>query len=803
MNRTKIIQAAIGAFGVAVMLWAAPAQAGQTRGYLGSFGPGGPGSGTFHYLQAVAVDQSTEDVYVYDDGEGGRIYKFNAKGEPLAFSGLAGSNAIESVGEAGGAEEQLAVDDSSGPAQGDIYLADYSKVQIYSSAGTKLGELNGNGTCGVAVGPDGHVYVGTYGSGAITQYAPSANPVTSSDYLFSLNGVGGVCNVVVDSEGDVYANSWSGGVRKYAPSLFNTSGNPVPSEAPFNSTARTLAAAPTGDQLLLDEQTAIAEYSDSGAPTQIGRFANAGAGRLAGSFGVALNATTGKPASSEVYAGDGSQVNIYGPPVAVADATATAASNVERATATLNGTVDPEGLAVSSCEFEYGSEAGSYTSSVACSPTPGSGTSPVPVTGAIGGLTPGSTYHYRLVVLDANGAAFSSDESFQAAPAVDGVASEPATGVTTDAATLNGSLAPDGYDTHYYFQYGATQAYGSLSPALPGTDAGTASGAQAVSVTLGGLSLATSYHYRLVAVNSFGTTYGEDETFTTLAAPPTVEDQPPVVGSVSRTAANIAPTVNPGGLPSTLVVEYVSAAEYRPEAANPYSRGASSPTDSIPAFGKDRAVGPIGIVALMPGTTYHYRLVARNSIGTMFGQDHTFTTAPGTPPVVATGSAGEVTQTSALLTGVVEAQGLQTSYEFEIGTDTTYSGGKLFGNAGQSAGAESVSTTLQFLVPGVTYHYRLVASNEDGTTYGQDMTFTTPGVSTPIAQPPSALLIASPAVVFPTVSTAGKSSGSKKKGKPSTKKKKSSRKKRGKPKRKAATHASSHAEHTVKGRKKS
>ena len=57
-----------------------------------------------------------------------------------------------------------------------------------------------------------------------------------------------------------------------------------------------------------------------------------------------------------------------------------------------------------------------------------------------------------------------------------------------------------------------------------------------------------------------------------------------------------------------------------------------------------------------------------------------------TPPVATTGVPAEVTQTSALLTGAVEAQGLQTSYEFEIGTDTTYSGGKLFGNAGQSAG---------------------------------------------------------------------------------------------------------------------
>ena len=54
-----------------------------------------------------------------------------------------------------------------------------------------------------------------------------------------------------------------------------------------------------------------------------------------------------------------------------------------------------------------------------------------------------------------------------------GVEQQPAFGAFV--ATLNGSLAPDGFDTHYYFEYGETEAYGSVSPAPPGTDAGSAS----------------------------------------------------------------------------------------------------------------------------------------------------------------------------------------------------------------------------------------------------------------------------------------------------------------------------------------
>jgi hypothetical protein len=140
-------------------------------------------------------------------------------------------------------------------------------------------------------------------------------------------------------------------------------------------------------------------------------------------------------------------------------------------------------------------------------------------------------------------------------------------------------------------------------------------------------------------------------------------------------------------------------------------------------------------------------------VGTTYGADHTFTTAATTPPVVTTGAASEVTQTGVLLSGTVDTRELQSSFEFEVGTDTGYGGAKLFGNAGRG-GTEAVSAGLQFLIPGTTYHYRLVASNADGTSYGQDMTFTTPGVPAPISQPVAEALIPSPTVRFPSVAGA-------------------------------------------------
>jgi hypothetical protein len=231
-----------------------------------------------------------------------------------------------------------------------------------------------------------------------------------------------------------------------------------------------------------------------------------------------------------------------------------------------------------------------------------------------------------------------------------------------------------------------------------------------------------------------------------------VDDQPPSVSTVTRTSALMSGTVNPGATSTTYAVEVVDGADYQPAAANPYMNGFRL-AGSVGEGSVDVPVGPLAFTGLLAGTTYHYRLTASNQVGTTYGSDNTFTTAAATPPLVTTGAASEVTQTGVQLTGTVDTRELRSSYEFEVGTDTGYTGAKLFGNAG-SGGIETVSANLQFLIPGTIYHYRLAASNADGTTYGQDMTFTTPGVPTPISQPPAETLIPSPTVQFPSVAGA-------------------------------------------------
>jgi hypothetical protein len=86
--------------------------------------------------------------------------------------------------------------------------------------------------------------------------------------------------------------------------------------------------------------------------------------------------------------------------------------------------------------------------------------------------------------------------------------------VYATSAVLNGTVSPNGLTTTYYFEYGTTTAYGLVTASWT-TDADAS-----VSATVGGLSAQTTYHYRLVATNSSGTSYGPDRSFQTASTDP-------------------------------------------------------------------------------------------------------------------------------------------------------------------------------------------------------------------------------------------------------------------------------------------
>lgn len=374
--------------------------------------------------------------------------------------------------------------------------------------------------------------------------------------------------------------------------------------------------------------------------------------------------------------------------------------------ATVAGTVNPGGQATT-WHVEYGTST-SYGSSTA-STSAGSGTATTSVSRSLASLTPGTTYHYRVVAVNGAGTARGADGIFTTF-APPGVVTGAATNVAPTSATLNGTVDPNGRSTTWFFEYGTSTSYGSKTAVK---SAGSGGAAVAASAAVSGLTRGRVYHFRLVATSDGGTTNGADQTFTTAGAPVATTGRATSIGS---TSARLNGTVNPNGQATRWWFEYGTSTAY----------GSRTSTRNAGSGTKAAAVA-FSVSGLRRETTYHFRLVAANDSGTSFGADRTFSTA--LTPSVRTGASSAVGTTTATVAGTVDPRGRTTSWWFEYGTTTKY-GSR---TSGKSAGAGNVpvpvSAPLARLTPGAVYHYRLVARNGAGTSLGADQTFTTVGVT--------------------------------------------------------------------------
>jgi hypothetical protein len=331
------------------------------------------------------------------------------------------------------------------------------------------------------------------------------------------------------------------------------------------------------------------------------------------------------------------------------------------------------------------------------------------VSATIAGLADGTTYHYRLVATNASGTGHGGDAVFTTLATPD-VTTGAASGISASSATLNGTVDPNGRPTTFYFEYGTSTSYGSKTAER---SAGSATSAQSESAGIAGLTAGRTYHFRIVAKSDAGTAVGRDAAFTTSSAPAVVTGDP---ASVAPTSATLRGSVTPNGLATAWWFEYGTSTAY------------GSKTSSVNA-GSGAAAAPVSatVKSLKIGTAYHYRLVAQNSSGRTYGSDHTFTTIGA--PAAQTGAAQSVGPNSALVTGSLDTRGRPTSWRFDYGTSTKYDRSTPWKNAATAAGTQPVSAALAGLSPATSYHYRLVAKSDAGTTYGADAAFATSGVT--------------------------------------------------------------------------
>jgi len=284
------------------------------------------------------------------------------------------------------------------------------------------------------------------------------------------------------------------------------------------------------------------------------------------------------------------------------------ATNVASFSATLNGSLNPNG-STTTVYFQYGLTT-SYGSNTAMQSQ--TGNTVRAISANISGLSASTTYHFRIVAHNAGGTAYGSDRTFTTlSPTGPPVAiTNAASYIASFSARLNGSVDPHGLTTTVHFQYGTTTSYGLTT--APQSKTGNTY--QNVVANISGLAASTTYHFRIVATNSSGTRFGRDRTFTTLSATgaPVVITNPAT--NVASSSATLNGSVDPHGLTTHVHFQNGATSRYghtpvhQSETGNTYQNVAAN------------------ISGLTTHTTYHFRIVATNSGGTRFGSDRTFTT---------------------------------------------------------------------------------------------------------------------------------------------------------------------------------
>jgi hypothetical protein len=711
---SRSILGAVLACGLALVLLvaAAPASAATGHSVLRTFSTG-PNSGP----RGVATD-SEGNVYVLDV-DARRIDKFDSAGNRSPFAatlGYVNEASISGTTErpfdiAPWAESGIAVDRSGGPDDGHIYFANtdnasFADTFVFDHSGRFLGRLglHGNYHCAAAVNQaTGDFYETNEGAGAFYRFpVPSGSlDLAKPNGQLQLNDHS--CTLAVDSAGAVYAGS--NPVSKYDPSQFGAA--PPVASAQLAVPATALAVDPANGDVYADEGNRLVRFNSAGVQQ------GAPFGDLSGSRGVTADGN-GNVLASDANGG----VFVYGPvEVELPTATTNGSTNVTAQSADVEGSVDPDGAGtITGCVVRYGEDSGYSSGSVPCSPGAPIA-SPTSVTATLTGLVASTTYRYRIFVTNANGTQMaSSDQTFTTASALEGVTSAAATEVTKDAATLNGSFTGDGSEVHYFFEWGATSAYGHTTPLPPGASAGSGTGTVNVApVHISGLHGATTYHYRLVVSNTSGISRGQDEGFTTPDAVTNPTADPPT--AVTDTGAELNASFDGD---STYETHYYF--EWGPTLR--YGNTTSAPPGAAVAAGSGRIqVPPVPISGLQRGFTYHYRVIASNAIGTTVSADATFKAAEA--PLVSNLNSRNLQATSAELVGEINPRYGATTYHFEWGPTAAYGNVSPApdGNAGSGTSGVSVNTELEGLAAGVTYHFRLVATNQYGTTTSPDQTF--------------------------------------------------------------------------------
>jgi phosphodiesterase/alkaline phosphatase D-like protein len=177
--------------------------------------------------------------------------------------------------------------------------------------------------------------------------------------------------------------------------------------------------------------------------------------------------------------------------------------------------------------------------------------------------------------------------------------------------------------------------------------------------------------------------------------------------NVTDASAVLHGSVNPNGRATTYYFQWGLTNVYGVDSIA-HSAGHGSKPVSVTAAATD----------LIPGTVYHYRLVATNGSGLTVGADRTFKTAGNPPPYVATGPPAQVATNSATMTAVINPNKQTTTYYFQYGILDSFLSQTATATVPAGAAPVTVALTVQGLEARTIFDYRVVAQHSNSAPQG-------------------------------------------------------------------------------------
>jgi hypothetical protein len=771
----RVAIAALTAVTFGLLVFSASAFGLVVRPELSPIGPDGTSASSFTGNGTLAFELATRKLYV-DAGGGAApgIYGFDASSPP-AYPSLSGFAPLPTVPPNQPYSENagLAVDNTALATAGNIYYApalsgEGRKVYGVDASAAPLGGnfpidpgvspgppvVNPNPAqirqagdiCNTAVDSAGSLWVANYGFARVLKYNSAG--VFQSSFSTSKQGTF-PCNIAFDSNDDLYVAAGSFPTWKYTAAsgyTVATKFDPIHSNSiAVDSVTHHVFV----NHLVEGISKDVTEYDASG--NFISRFA----GGLEGNFqSLAVDSSRDYVYVSDAATG---RIRVFGVAQTFPDLTTGATTAITNTSATLNGTVSAQGVALNDCHFEYVSESAFKASgfddlssggSVPCSPA--FGAIPVDsathsVSAAVSDLSRNTPYRFRLLAANENGPINTTDAGFETVgPPIVETTGSPLR--TATGARLDSRVYPHGVATTYHFEYGDQgPCDANACTATAPQPAGGVDEVQTISIR------ATAGQFKL----TFGSDTTADLPFNAsakqvevaLAALQSIGSGNVAVGGGSGDATGSAPyVVQFGGSLAASDVSQISAQNGTVALSGTSS---ATVTTTTPGTASAKEVQTISIKA------------AAGQFKLTFGSDTTANlefdstaaevqSALEALPSIGAGNVelsdgpGDATGSSPYVVSFEGALANKNVAQLEASSGTV----ALSGDKGTSTGTSTsggpgdevrlVSQQVTELEPDTTYHYRVVADNGnvDGPAFGADMTVTTRAGDAPLSHGP-------------------------------------------------------------------